>query len=233
MTVFFFVYSNVDMNKKQLPSEIYLNLRSRIIGFKLLPGVKISDEEIAKELGTSRTPVREALIRLVNHGLVTSLHNKGFTVREFSIKDVDDIYTLREALELLAVKLTIKNFDEHKIQKIKQLIDNYPNLIASGNRNEFNKADEEFHMLIAEYSNNQPLTAQLNSLHDQLAVLRRYAHLLSHGPRDTYEEETYTQHLEIFDYMVKKDHEAATRAMSVHIRASMNSVIDTMEQNLN
>jgi len=221
------------MNKNKLPSEIYSHLRSRILGFKLLPGVKISDKEIAKELGTSRTPVREALIRLVNHGLVSSLHNKGFTVREFSIKEVKDIYILREALELLAVKLAIKNFDQPKIKKLKSLIDSYPDLIATGNRNEFNKADEEFHMLIAEYSNNHPLIAQLNSLHDQLAVLRRYAHLLSNGPRDAYEEETYTQHLEIFGHLAKKDHEAATRAMSAHIRASMNSVIDTMEQNLN
>jgi DNA-binding GntR family transcriptional regulator len=221
------------MNKNKLPSEIYSHLRSRILGFKLLPGVKISDQEIAKELGTSRTPVREALIRLVNHGLVSRLHNKGFTVREFSIKDVEDIYILREALERLSVKLAIKNFDKQKIKQLKSLIDCYPDLITTGNRNEFNKADEEFHMLIAEYSNNQPLTAQLNSLHDQLAVLRRYAHLLSNRPRDAYEEETYIQHLEIFGHMVKNDHKAAMEAMSAHVRASMGSVIDTMQQNLN
>jgi len=221
------------MNKNKLPSEIYAHLRSRILEFKLLPGVKISDKEIAKELGTSRTPVREALIRLVDHGIVRSQHNKGFTVREFSIKDVEDIYILREALELLSVKLAIKNFNKQKIKKLKSLIDSYQNLINTGNRNGFNKADEEFHMLIAEYSNNQPLTAQLNCLHDQLAVLRRYAYLLSNGPRDAYEQETYIQHQEILGHMIKKDHEAATRAMSSHIRASMRSVIDTMEQNLN
>ncbi len=221
------------MNKNQLPSEIFSHLRSRILEFKLFPGVKISDKEVAMELGTSRTPVREALIRLVAHGLVSSLHNKGFTVREFSIKEVKDIYILREALELLAVKLTIKNFDAHKIHKIKQLVDSYPKLIASGNRNEFNKADDEFHMLITEYSNNQPLTAQLNSLHDQLAVLRRYAYLIANGPRDAYEEETYTEHLTIFGHMLKKDQEAATQAMSAHIRNSMSNIIDTMEQNSN
>lgn len=231
MTVYFYEYNNVDMNKKKLPSEIYLNLRSRILGFELHPGVKISDKEIAEELGTSRTPVREALIRLVDHGLVTSLHNKGFTVRKFFIKDVEDIYSLREALELLAVKLTLKNLDDSKIQAIQKLLDRYPELIASDNRNEFNKADEDFHMRIARFSNNHPLETQLNSLHDQLAVLRRYAHLLSNDPREKYEEETYTQHQEIFRHMVENDLDAATQEMSAHIRASMNSVIETMKKN--
>ncbi len=174
------------MKRKNLPSEIYDILRTRILGFKLLPGVKISDKDISEELGVSRTPVREALIRLVNQGLVTSLHNRGFTVRQFSIKDVEDVYLLREALEILAVKLAIKRLDADKILQITQLLDEYPALIASGNRNDFNQADENFHLRIADYSENTPLKMQLNSLHDQLAVLRRYTHMLNHDWRETY-----------------------------------------------
>lgn len=219
------------MNKKNLPTEIYLLLRARILDFKLLPGIKISDKEIAKELGVSRTPVREALIRLVGHGLVTSLHNRGFKVREFSIKEVKDIYTLREALEILAVKLTIHNLDNDKIQILTELIDEYPGLSASGNRNEFNKADENFHLRIAEFSDNAPLKTQLNHLHDQLALLRRYAHLLSDNWRTTYEQETYKEHIAIFKYMKQADETRAADAMSHHIQASMNSVVDAMEQN--
>lgn len=220
------------MNKKNIPAEMYSLIRSRILSFKLLPGVKVSDKDIAKEFGTSRTPVREALIRLADHGLVTALHNKGFTVRQFSIKDVEDIYILREALEILAVKLTIKNYDKTLINKITKHVDTYPDLIASRNRNGFNKADEEFHLLIAQGSDNQSLIEQLNTLHDQLAVLRRYAHLLSNDPTEAYETETYTQHRQILNCIVKKDVQTAATLMSEHIFDSMDSVLDAMKQNL-
>ncbi|MFK5954229.1 MAG: GntR family transcriptional regulator [Desulfobacterium sp.] len=220
------------MNKKDLPNEIYSLLRSRILGFKILPGVKISDKDIAKELGVSRTPVREALIRLTGHGLVQSLHNKGFTVREFSAKDVQDIYILREALELLALKLTIQGLNDEKIQAFKTLLGGYPALIASRNRNEFNKADENFHKLIAEFSENLPLKMQMNSLQDQLAILRRYAHLLSEDWRETYEEETYQQHQTIFEHIINNELTKAKQAMSRHIKASMNSVVAVLKENL-
>ncbi|SLM29609.1 conserved hypothetical protein [Desulfamplus magnetovallimortis] len=219
------------MKKKKLPTEIYLLLRSRILGFKLLPGVKISDKAIAEELGVSRTPVREALIRLVSHGLVTSLHNRGFTVREFSIKDVKDIYTLREALEVLAVRLAIENIDERKIEKIQKHLTAYPRLIASRNRQHFNQTDEEFHMMIARFSDNKPLEKQLNSLHDQLAVLRRHAHLLSEHIRDAYEEETYIQHNAIFECMADRNESAAVDAVSKHVRESMKDVINVLTKN--
>jgi DNA-binding GntR family transcriptional regulator len=221
------------MNAKDLPTKVYALIRSRILGFSILPGVKISDKEIADELGISRTPVREALIRLAGHGLIQSAHNRGFSVREFTVKEVEDIYTLREALELLAVKLAMQNLDEGKIQLLQKLLDSYPDLIASGNRNEFNKADEDFHMLIAEFSENRPLKSQLNSLHDQLAILRRYAHLLSDSWRVTYEDETYTEHLKIFKHMINGELGKAKQAMSRHIGASMNSVLAVMGKDRN
>ncbi len=233
LTEYFYVDNNVDMNKKNLPTEIYLLLRSRILSFKILPGVKISDKEIAEELGISRTPVREALIRLTAHGLVQSLHNKGFTVREFSVKEVQDIYTLREALEVLAVKLAIRNMNPERVQVLETLLSSYPSLIASKNSNEFNKADENFHTCIAEFSDNVALKNQLNSLHDQLAILRRYAHLLSERWRDAYEEETYRDHRNIFNYMINNELTKAEQAMSKHIKASMDSVVTALKENRN
>jgi DNA-binding GntR family transcriptional regulator len=218
------------MNKKDLPTEVYSLIRSRILNFSILPGVKISDKDLAGELGISRTPVREALIRLAGHGLVQSLHNRGFSVREFTVKEVEDIYTLREALELLAVKLAMKSLNKEKIQILQKLLDSYPDLIASGSRNEFNKADEDFHMLIADFSENLLLKSQLNSLHDQLAILRRYTHLLSDSWRVTYEDETYNQHLKIFKLMTNEELSKAKQAMSRHIRASKNSVLAVLEK---
>jgi DNA-binding GntR family transcriptional regulator len=218
------------MNKKDLKKEVYNELRARILNAVILPGVRISDKDIAKELGTSRTPVREALIRLGDHGLVQAVHNRGFTVREFTIKEVKDIYIVREALEVLAIGLTAENLDSQKRQTIQDLLDEYPQLIASGSRNAFNRADEKFHLLIARFSDNALLVKQLNSLHDQLAILRRYAHLLADGPRKRYEEDTYREHLAVFELLVQGEMPRAKQVLAQHIQASMHSVIEVLEK---
>jgi DNA-binding GntR family transcriptional regulator len=216
------------MNRKDLATEVYQILRGRILDFKVLPGVKISDAELAKELGISRTPVREALIRLCAHGLVQSSHNRGFSVRVFTIKEVRDLYALREALELLSVKLAIGRMGLDQVAALENLLGTYPELIESRNRARFNQADEDFHLMIAGFSDNRVLEMQLNSLHDQLAILRRYAHLLAENHRQAYEEETYREHLRIFNHMALGKVEDATQAMATHIVASMNSVIEAL-----
>ena len=218
------------MNKKDLKQEVYKELRTRILNALILPGVRISDKKIAEELGTSRTPVREALIRLADHGLVQAVHNRGFTVREFSVREVRDIYVVREALEVLAIGLSAAHLDGPKKQKLKDLLDRYPNLIASGSRDAFNRADEEFHLLIAQFSANALLVRQLNSLHDQLAILRRYTHLLIDGPRKRYEEDTYREHWAIFELLEQGKVSQAQKALGQHIQASMESVIEVLEK---
>ena len=88
------------MVKKDLKkNEVYSDLRSRIVNFTLLPGDRVSDKEIANELAISRTPVREALVRLSGEGLVQAIPNRGFRVKVFTLKEIEDLYTFRESLE--------------------------------------------------------------------------------------------------------------------------------------
>ena len=118
-----------------------------------------------------------------------------------------------------------------RVQALEALLKSYPALIASKNPNDFNKADENFHTCIAEFSDNVPLKNQLNSLHDQLAILRRYAHLLSERWGDSYEEETYREHQKIFRYMINNETTKAEQAMAEHIKASMDSVVTALKEN--
>lgn len=220
----------VDMNRKDLKTEVYNELRHRILGSAILPGVRISDKTIAEDLGTSRTPVREALIRLADHGLVQAIHNRGFTVREFTIKEVRELYQVREALEVLAIDLAAECLNRQKIQTLRELLDEHSAMIQSESRDAFNRADERFHQLLAQFSENTLLIKQLNSLHDQLAILRRHTHLLTSGPRKRYEEDTYRDHLAVFQWLVDGDVPQAKQVLAEHIQASMNSVIEVLER---
>lgn len=195
-------------------------IKNRILNFTYLPGVKISDDEIAKSLGTSRTPVREALNRLVEQGLVVSRPNRGFIVKVFTRKEIADHYILREALECLAVRLAIQFIDSEEIISLKSLLSTYPSIMKSKDLTYFNEADERFHDLIAQYSRNAALYKTLANLHGLIRIIRRYDHI-----RVNSFQETYREHQAILEQIIRKDPKKATKAMSSHILNSMKLVM--------
>ncbi|MFR8927264.1 GntR family transcriptional regulator [Peptoniphilus senegalensis] len=100
-------------NKKSLSNLVYRDLKEKILKNKLLPGDKLIEMEIASNLGVSRTPVREALKKLEEDGLVTSFPRKSFIVSKISVKEAKNLYIVRKSLEPLAVKLLAeKGFTE-------------------------------------------------------------------------------------------------------------------------
>ncbi len=200
-------------------------IKGRILNFSLLPGVKISDEEIAKVLGTSRSPVREALNRLVEQGLAEYRPNRGFTVKVFTRKEVADHYVLREALECLAVRLATQSMGREKIKSLEDLLATYPAIMKSQDIARFNECDERFHDLIALYSNNAALHGALQNLHGKIRIIRRYDHLRAGSFQNTFEE-----HQLILKHMVRKNIEEAVKLMSYHILRSMELVMPAVPE---
>lgn len=90
-----------------LGDQVYSVLWDRIASRKLRPGDKISDLRLSEELGVSRTPVREALHRLTQDGIVRTESRRGFYIPTFSSQDVHEVYDIRCALEVLAVRLAL------------------------------------------------------------------------------------------------------------------------------
>lgn len=92
-------------NKKSLSNLVYRDLKEKILKNKLLPGDKLIEMEIASNLGVSRTPVREALKKLEEDGLVTSFPRKSYIVSKISVKEAKNLYIVRRSLEPIAVEL--------------------------------------------------------------------------------------------------------------------------------
>lgn len=208
------------MKNQNLKTDVYEELRSRIINFKLLPGVRVSDKEIATELGISRTPVREALIRLAGEGLIQAIPNRGFRVKMFTLKEIEDLYTLRESLEVLAIGLATPKMDENRIREMRSLMQAYPALIEAGDLAGFNAVDETFHDNIAMFSENTLLETTLKNLHGQIRIVRRYDHLRAESFRETYEE-----HTQILEHMIRGEITDAQHAISRHIAESMKTIM--------
>ena len=224
MTAETYVDYSVDMSKTDLTEKVYQEIRRRIMTFKLLPGVRISDKEIAQELGLSRTPVRQALYKLVEKGLAEAKHNQGFRVRVFSMDEVKDLYLFREALETLAVRQAVINMSPHKADRLRDHMAGYPEMIEAGDLVEFTRLDSEFHQMIADFSESRLLHRTIGNLQDQLWIVRRYQHL---APKSLLE--TQAEHGSIIARMVEGRSEEAAGIMSDHILNSMDVVVNMLQ----
>ena len=220
----FYVDYYVDMNSRDTTKKVFDEIRRRILSFTYLPGVRLSDQEIAKELGLSRTPVRQALFQLAENGLVEARHNKGFRVRVFTIEDIEDLYLFREALETLSVKRATAKMNDKKAATFREHIAAYPDIIQSGDIIRFNKIDSRFHQLIAEFSESPMLVKTIGNLKDQLQIIVRYQHL---APQSF--EETHIEHGMIMEHILDGRMEEAVKAMSDHILNSMCVVLNMMK----
>ena len=211
--------------KRNLSLKVFKEIKKRILNLTLSPGVKISDEEIARELRISRTPVREAVNRLAAEGFVEARPNRGFSVRVFDKKEVKDTYVLRESLETLAARLTTNQINDSQRRSIQELLDTYPLLIESQNLMAFNDADERFHELIAIYSDNSALMETLKNLQGKIRMIRRFDHL-----RPTSFAGAYQEHLKIFNAISDGNVEKAVKQMSSHILTSMKVVMNVLNR---
>ena len=209
-----------------ISQKVYETIQKNILNFTYMPGFKLSDDEIAAEMGISRTPVREALNRLLQQGLVVGIPNKGFRVKSFTNKEIEDLYVVRENLECLAVKLTIKNMNSKIEKSLKSTLLDYQEMIDSGDLVGANLADTNFHDVIALSSGNTFLHKELSDLSNQIQIIRRYDHIrLNSGVN------TYNEHLQILKDMIDGDIPKAVESMSYHIMKSLRGILKIKDRN--
>ncbi|MEA1963561.1 MAG: GntR family transcriptional regulator, partial [Candidatus Aerophobetes bacterium] len=136
-------------NRPNLSEDVYEAIKRRLGDKDLKPGTKIKEEELAEELGVSRTPVREAISKLEREGLVEIIPRYGTFVANLSPEDIEEIYDLRGALEGLAIKLSFLKLDREKFHKklleISEFHHKCKSYVEKGNFEPFIKADIAFH----------------------------------------------------------------------------------------
>lgn len=213
------------MNREDLTSRAMADIRRKIVNLRLLPGVRISDSEMAGELGLSRTPVREALIRLAEQGLVEARHNRGFRVKDLTPGEVRDLYEVREALESLAVRKATELLTEAGATRLKEEDAAYRKLLGKGNLPALDAADDAFHRAIAELSGNRLLADSLSGLADRVRIVRwidfRRAAAQAGG-------EAAEEHRRILAHILAGRANLAAKAVSDHILGSLKTVLQAM-----
>src|SRR5499427_11056549 len=110
---------------ENLSARVYSQIKNLILSNEVLPGQKLHHQELSERLGVSRTPVREALTRLVQEGYVSFLPNRGFTCKEIRLQEADELYELREALEAFAVEKAIAHLTDTALARLRAKINSY------------------------------------------------------------------------------------------------------------
>lgn len=195
-----------------LNSHVYSDIVRLLSSGHYPPGTRLDEQQIAEELGVSRTPLREAISKLVKDGLVEHRPYKGNFVRSFTAKEVFDLYEVRKGLESLAVRLAIPYLTEDSISKLRTILGEIGSALKAGDLGTYGLADKRFHDAIAQLSGNETLISMLAHLGGQVQLIRTMA-----NQDPSIVEITAMERPEIVDAMAAGDVAAATYLMEEHI----------------
>lgn len=154
--------------QKTFQEQAYNIIKTAIVTGHVNPGDVLSAKFVAKELGISGTPVREALIRLSHKGFVEAVRNRGFRVLQVAGQELDDIFEVRSLLEPWAVAQGTKTISKRVLREAGELVERMVAVAAETDLAEFLRLDTEFHLLLVGASGNATLTRIVGELRERM-----------------------------------------------------------------
>ena len=145
------------IERSSISERVYGSLREWIVAGVLLPGESLKDGELAERLGVSRTPVREALCRLRDEGLVHIFASKWTRVAEVSPEDIEHLISIVSCLEVLALVQAFPYLEQEQILRMKQVNQRLKQALLTGRFNKAAEANRDFHRIYIDHSHNPEL----------------------------------------------------------------------------
>jgi DNA-binding GntR family transcriptional regulator len=208
---------NLGAVHENLDQKVYSILKDMIIERKLLPGEKIAQEKLARELGISRTPLVGALKFLEQEKLVESVPRRGFFVRLFSKQEMASIFELREVLEGLAARRAAYKITDAQIKKLDSFFKQFAGQTTISDVKAYAREDRQFHNFVIDVGAKEFLKSILQTTN---IISFSYQVLHSEGlirPPD----ETIHEHLAVIEAISNRDSESAEDLMRQHFKKSL------------
>ena len=202
--------------------SIYQTVRAMAAAFEFKPEERINESDLSKQLGISRTPLREALNRLVAEGLLTAQEGRGFFCRSLVPEQVVELYELRQAIETETVKRAVERATDEELHELKAYLGQIaPSYDSSASAREIVRLDEDFHLRIAGLSQNDELVRSLENINERV----RYVRWISMRSKI---DLTHAAHEGIVNSMLARDEAAAVNKMRAHIAKSTDEAKQTV-----
>jgi GntR family transcriptional regulator, rspAB operon transcriptional repressor len=212
--------------RRSLSAQVYELAREAIVSLWLKPGQAVSEKEIASQLGVSRTPVREALMRLSDEGLIEVFRQSGTFVSPIKLHDVYEGQLVREALEIAVVRRATRKFDRRFESRFQALLARQRECAKWNDYDGFHALDEEFHRTISECSGTPRVWRIIISAKAQLDRVRR---LGIRAPGQF--QQILLQHESIVAGMKSGDEALAASALQEHLNAVFTSIRLLLDEN--
>lgn len=218
----------------------YHHIRDKLLSGELTPGTQLVNRALAKEIGVSAIPVREAISRLASEGLVAHVSGAGAYVRRAERQELIELYGLREALESYAAAEAARCVSEAELADLEAICDDWQKAageLRAGRRSCATRPqlarwldnDERFHALLIAAARNRWLSkaiADLRLLTQVFSPLRREPGLLTPDVAD----ETWRTHRDLIEALRRRDAEGARRHMTQQIRAGLRHILEHFDR---
>jgi len=199
--------------------RVYEELKNQAISYAIKPGSRLNEGEVARSLGVSRTPVREALNRLAAAGFLSFTPSQGFFRKPLDPSEVFDLYEMRQAIEVASVRLAAGRATDEGLRELDQFLTVSSECSDIREVDRLVRFDEEFHERIVRLSGNREMLSCLLNINDRIRFFR-WVDMESGRRRNTQEE-----HREVHSALQARDGERAATMLYSHIARRRDQII--------
>lgn len=209
---------------RTLNETTYNRIWDMILSGELKLGARLDERELAERLQVSRTPVREAINRLVQDRVIVREAYRGNYIAKLNKQEVSDVYVVRKELEGLAMRLALPRMSDIDLQHCKELVRLGDAGLAAGDLEEYGRRDRDLHEFIIEKAANQSLKYVLQTLSREIQLVR------SVGNREPAiaEDAAATRHA-LLEAMLKRDSNGAAELLEQHIEDVRISILSNLQ----
>lgn len=214
-----------------LRDVVFNTLREAILRGDLQPGERLMELQLADKLGVSRTPIREAIRMLEQEGLAVTMPRKGAEVAGMTLKDMEDVLEIREALDDLAVRIACDKITDEQLKHLTDVKEEFEESTKTGDVKKIAQADVNFHDVIYEATGNVKLVTLLSNLREQV-----YRYRVEYIKDPNNYPKLMKEHESIVEGLRSHDKQAVTLAMQEHVRnqaVAVKNLIQKQEQKKN
>lgn len=215
-------------NHKPLREIVFEELRTLILTGKIEPGTRMMEVELADEMGVSRTPIREAIRKLEEEGLVVIEPRKGAYVSEVSVPDIINILEVRENMDGLSSFLAAQRISVTGKERLEEASRKFNEAVENGDMDEMIKYDTLFHRIIVEETNNNYLVTMVERLQE---LVLRFRYIYYKDFRRA--EDMPNEHKIISDAIIQGNAELAKTESELHIRKLMELILEESDSFVN
>lgn len=204
----------------------YEQIKAQILQNELDSKKPLDEKAFSKELHTSRTPIREALIMLEKDGLVSRGEGRGFYIKQFRMRDVQDLYEFREIVETAIAPKIISNMDKERIQALSRILDRVQVVLKKGDPAEIIPKSFEFHTRFIELCDNSIIIDFMRNCHEKILQISWACKEYASSPSD------YEEHRAILSALQKRDLKKLQMKIREHISGAKKNAIGIMKSDM-